>query len=94
MNPVEYLKARGVSLPCKPSGVVDDARRSMSRAKATTASRTAPVTFWAATEVHTTPSEGSAVVATVQAKATAEADCWTEGDTVTEAAETAPMTNG
>lgn len=84
MNPVEYLKARGVSLPCKPSGVVDDAPPVDVAGEGNDGESDGSVTFWAATEVHTTPSEGAAVVTTVQAKATAEADCWTEGDTVTE----------
>lgn len=84
MNPIEYLKARGVSIPCKPTGVVADEPPAEVAGEGNDGASDGTVTFWKATEVRATPAESAAIVARVSAKATADAACWTEGDTVTD----------
>lgn len=84
MNPIEYLKARGVSIPCKPSGVVAAEPPVDVAGEGNDGESDDTVTFWKGTEVHATPSEDATIVATVKAKDTVDAECWTEGDVVTE----------
>lgn len=84
MNPVEYLRSRGVSLPCKPSGVVADAPAVSTAGEGNDGESDGTVTFWKAAEVHADTTEDSTVIATVKAKATADATCWQEGDTVSD----------
>lgn len=84
MNPIEYLKARGVSIPCKPNGTVAPEQPVVDTTAGNDGASDGSVTTWKATEVFATPSEDATVVANVKAKATVDAECWTEGDTVTE----------
>jgi biotin carboxyl carrier protein len=84
MNPIDFLKSRGVSIPCKPSGAVVDDEPVVDPTAGNDGASDGTVTFWKAAEVFATPSEDATVIANVKAKATADADCWTEGDTVTE----------
>ena len=84
MNPIQYLKARGVSILCKPSGAVVEEQPVVDTTAGNDGESDGTVTFWKATELFATPSEDATVVASVKANASADAECWTEGDTVTE----------
>lgn len=93
MNPVDYLRARGVSVPCKPTGgVVDptpattdegsDPPSSNANGDGNGASDT-NVTVWTDVELRAQPSKSAALVAKVEEDSTLPGICWTEGDTVT-----------
>lgn len=84
MNPVEYLRARGVTLPCKPRGVVEGqaAPEPEGAGEGNDEAFDGSVTVWKATTVRASPSTSAKVVANASAGQSFEATCWTEGDTV------------
>ncbi len=82
MNPVEYLRARGVSLPCKAKGVVDTTPAPAPEEVGNDGESDGTVTAWKAATVHARASTSAAVVGRVSANGKLDASCWTEGDTV------------
>jgi hypothetical protein len=82
MNPVEYLRARGVSLPCKARGVVDTKPAPAETEEGNDGESNGTVTAWKAANVHARSSTSAAVVGNVSANESFPATCWTKGDTV------------
>ena len=91
MNPVEYLKARGVSLPCKPNGIVtaptttpdEDNEDPVTSGSDAPTSAAGTVTTWTDANVRSAPSLSAAILTTAADGASLPATCWIEGDTVT-----------
>lgn len=86
MNPVEYLKARGVSLPCTPSGIVDDdAAEAAPDAgdDADEAEANGTVKVWKTATLRASAAADAEAVETATAKKSYDAICWTTGETVT-----------
>ena len=88
MNPASFLSARGISLPCKPSGGV------VTPAPTTTpndpqedpgsdAASTGNVTTWTSANIREEPSLSAAIITTAADGATLRGICWTKGDLVT-----------
>ena len=86
MSPVEYLRARGVSLPCTPSGVENDEPAAAAPPSGDDANEDASgnsVKVYKTTALRATASSDAEVVGTATAKTTYEATCWTKGEAVT-----------
>jgi len=82
MNPIDYLKARGISIPCKPNGTVAPPPSATVAGDGNDGASDGTITVWKATKVYASPELGAAVVASAPPD-TYDAECWTEGDTVT-----------
>lgn len=82
-NPITYLKARGVSIPCKPNGTVAAVQDDVTGDNDASEEADDSVTTWMAGAIRQLPALDAPVVSNAKAKATLDADCWTEGDTVT-----------
>ena len=74
MNPAEYLRARGVTIPCKPgtSGGVT----------ASTPDGSFTVSVWKGADVRSPAQSDAPVVGAVEANTTYVATCWKQGDLV------------
>ncbi|MBX3226236.1 MAG: M23 family metallopeptidase [Labilithrix sp.] len=88
ISPTEYLKARGVSLPCKPSGATltdDDVAPPGAKddgADGDDENDGVTVDVWKTTDVRASAETDADVIGKATAKKSYPAVCWTTGDTV------------
>jgi len=86
MSPIDYLKARGVSVPCRPTGGVvepSQATAPASEGSDPETTESGSVTVWTDVNVRAQPNTTSAVVAKVAEDTSMPGLCWTDGETVT-----------
>jgi hypothetical protein len=96
MNPVEYLRARGISLPCKPGTVSGQTQTPDQQANnggvessgldgdedPETSFDVSGVIPWKAADIHAEESTDSPVLGRVEAKKKYDATCWVVGERV------------
>ena len=86
MNPVDYMRARGITLPCKPGvaaplASADSADTTPSDTTASSSSGTT-VSVWKDAEVMESPTTNGAFVVQAAEDTTYAATCWTTGEEI------------
>jgi hypothetical protein len=78
MNPVEYLKARGIPIPCKPGAAAPAPGPAPAPKPAANT-----VSVWKQASVHDCPKSSCAVIGQLAANTTPTAVCWSAGESTT-----------
>lgn len=82
MNPVDYLRARGVTLPCTPGGVVTAASASADEDDATSSESASTVSVWKDANLMSTASTSGSFIVQANEDTTYPALCWKQGEMV------------
>lgn len=82
MNPVDYMRARGITLPCKPGVAAASASDSTADSAPAASTSGTTVSVWKDAEVMDTATTDGAFVVQAAEDTTYAATCWTTGEQI------------